>query len=90
MKSTHALISDSARYAVEKCPKCGSRDIRGPHDTARSATFLFTRAYFCRTCWWDRELRMKDDVAEAAAKQAAKEKKAQLEREKRRGHRQSA
>lgn len=70
MAAIYPLISESSRYAIKKCPKCGGADIRGPHDTGRSATFLFTRAWFCRACWWDKELRMRDDVAEAEEKQA--------------------
>lgn len=54
------------------CPKCKSRDIKGPFDTENSAQFLFTRSYFCRVCWWDEEVGMEDDTAKAAAK-AAKE-----------------
>lgn len=52
------------------CPKCKSTDIKGPFDSALSATFLFTRTYFCRPCWWDSEVRMEDDAAKAAAKAA--------------------
>lgn len=66
--TTYPGISEAARHNVPTCPKCGSSDIKGPHDTGRSATFLFTRAFFCRTCWWDKEVRMKDDIAEAKAK----------------------
>lgn len=85
MASIYPLISESRRYAVEKCPKCSGRDIKGPHDTERTATFLFTRAWFCRSCWWDKELRMKDDVAEAAHKEAVKAAKNEAAKQKKRG-----
>lgn len=75
MSGQYLLLSESKRHDVTTCPKCSSSDIRGPHDTGRSAQFLFTRAWFCRTCWWDREVRMKDDIAEAKANEEKKKEK---------------
>lgn len=83
--STYPLISESARHAVTVCPKCRGTNIKGPHDTGRSATFLFTRAWYCRDCWWDRELKMKDDIAEAKAKAEATAAKNEAQKNRKRG-----
>jgi len=57
------------------CPKCGSYNVGGPFDSKRSARFLLTRSWFCKVCWWSKEIQLVDDVAEAkdkAEKAAAK------------------
>lgn len=79
------VVSKEHQYHVTVCPHCGSSDIRGPYDTNRSAKFLFTRAWFCRVCQWDREMRMFDDVADAAAKAAKREARNKAARERRLG-----
>jgi hypothetical protein len=76
------LVSNAHRYVVTVCPNCGRDDtIRGPFDTRVMATFLFTRTYCCLKCWWNRELEMKDDVAEAAKKHQRAEEKKHKQRE---------
>lgn len=86
MLNHHPLASDP-RYVVTECPVCMKKkephpgDLRGPIDGKRNALFLFTRAYFCRICYWDRVLVMVDDVA----KREAKEAKLAVQRAKRRG-----
>lgn len=85
MAHAYPLLSEASRVAVAQCPKCHSRDIKGPHDTERSAQFLFTRAYFCRSCWWDKEVRMKDDIAERHAKEAALARKNEEAKRRKRG-----
>jgi hypothetical protein len=50
------------RYAT--CPKCHSADLRGPHDSEPNGrTKHFTRAWFCRVCWWSHEITLRDDSA---------------------------
>jgi hypothetical protein len=57
---------DTTRHIA--CPQCKSTDIRGPIDTEPSGPFFhFTRSWFCRVCWWDVSIKLRDDVAEAAA-----------------------
>ena len=70
MSQVYPLLSEAARYAVTVCPQCAGTDLRGPHDTTRSATGLFLRTWFCRACWWSHELQMKDDTTEEALTKA--------------------
>jgi len=79
-------LSNERAFALTSCPKCGSStDLRGPIDGKRSATFLFTRAWYCVNCWWDREMQFLDDAAQAQAQHAKQEAKSKAARERRRG-----
>lgn len=81
------VVSKEQQFAVSSCPKCGSRNIRGPFDTQLTATFLFTRAWCCLDCWWDREIQVRHDVEEAAYKHAKREARNKKLREQRQGAR---
>lgn len=60
-----AASKSHERY--DACPHCGGTDIRGPHDTTpHPITKQFRRAWFCRSCWWDKETILCDDSAAAA------------------------
>lgn len=45
--------------AYYECPHCHGRDLKGPIDTAPRSNKI-TRAWFCRTCWWDTSLILLD------------------------------
>lgn len=46
------------------CPHCKGSDIRGPIDTDPVQPHMhFTRSWFCRTCWWDTSVKLRDDTA---------------------------
>lgn len=58
---------DTTRYFT--CPNCGGRDLRGPLDKPPTPPRgHFTRAWFCRTCWWDTFIVLRDDTFLAATK----------------------
>ena len=50
-----------------KCPHCGSFDLRISEGKPSEKLFLFTRATFCRRCWWTVDERLVDDAAKALA-----------------------
>jgi hypothetical protein len=53
--------TDTTHY--DTCPKCASRDLRGPIDTTPTLpNGHFTRSWFCRTCWWDTAIKLRDSV----------------------------
>ena len=71
-------LSDAHRWDVAECPRCkGGGDLRGPTDGKRNRWFVFTRVWFCRTCWWDRQIEVFDDAAEAKDRHARYEKRRQ-------------
>jgi len=81
ISSTTALLSNAHRYEITECPRCHSRNMRGPYDTKVNARYLFTRTYCCLTCWWDREIEMKDDALEAQTKHQRAEARRKKQRE---------
>jgi hypothetical protein len=73
--ATHsAQPLSKSRVVVHVCenPRCRSTNIGGPFDTKKPRTFVVVRAWFCRRCWWNKEITLHDDVAEAAAAAARK------------------
>jgi hypothetical protein len=82
---SHYPLASDPRHVVTACPVCAKKgqpgDLRGPIDGKRSAQGLFTRAYFCRVCYWDQVLVMVDDVL----MRERKEQQLAAQRAKRRG-----
>jgi hypothetical protein len=73
-KAVGEHVAKSKSYTTyETCPKCASRDVRGPVDTAaKEPNFHFVRTWFCRTCWWSTAINLYDDAAFEKAMTARK------------------
>lgn len=65
-------FKDRDLTAYYECPKCHSRDLRGPIDTAPTAVGHLTRSWFCRVCWWDTSLKLRDRAFAKASGDATK------------------
>lgn len=68
--SVPLLSEDATTYVA--CPKCKSKDIKGPIVTPTGQRahppLCATKAWFCRSCWWDTSAKFRDDVAENGAR----------------------
>ena len=58
-------LKSKYRGGYTACPHCKGTDIREVETERKGQFFHFTRTWFCRTCWWDAAVQLRDDEMEA-------------------------